>query len=242
MAGRPWTDAERELLEDMYGAQPVGVIAARLGRTVSAVHNAAVKLRLGPQRPADVLTAYEVMTILGRADYPMFKRWVRDGMLRAERRPAAYGTVKRPEWWVRARDLERFLGEYPHVVDRDNVDPAWQQFVPERWITLVEAFRRGAAHPNLLEVAVKCGLVPEARQRGQEGTRWAIPERLVPALTAARRLMTPDADHRRLVLQYDRLQRRGMLQRRRSHITAAARAAAAGGKSHRRPELELVAS
>lgn len=243
MAGRAWTPDEDEQLEELYGSEPVGAIAARLGRTVSAVHNRAVKKHLGPQRPPDVLTAYDVMGIVGRSDYPCLQRWVRDGWLRAERKPAAYGAArKRPEWWIRMGDLERFLREYPHAIDRDDIDPAWQQFVPERWITLVEAFRRGAAHPNLLENAVKAGLIPEARQRGIKGTRWAIPERLVPGLTEARRLMTPDTEHRRLVLQYARLQRRGQLQRRRSYMTASARRAALGGKHGRRPELELVAS
>lgn len=244
MAGRRWTPEELVELEDRYGAQPVTAIALRLGRTVSSVHNQAQKMRLGPQRPPDVLVAYDVMAIVGRSDYPAIQRWVRDGWLRAERKPAAYGASRRPEWWVRAGDLERFLREFPHAIDRDDVDPAWRQFVPERWLTLVEAFRRGAAHPNLLENAVKAGLVPEARQRGVKGTRWTIPERLVPGLTEARRRMTTDADHRRLVLQYDRLQRRGALQRRRSHVAATARAMATGGKTGRAPiaEPERLAS
>lgn len=245
---RRWTPEEVVELEERYGAEPATAIALRLGRTISSVFNQAQKMGLGPQRPADVLTANEVMAIVGRQDYPAIRRWVRDGWLRAERRPAAYGSTKRPpEWWVRAGDLERFLREHPEAVDRDDVDPAWRQFVPERWLTLVEAFRRGAAHPNLLENAVKAGLVPEARQRGVKGTRWAVPERLVPMLAEARRRMTTDAEHRRLVLQYDRLQRRGALQRRRSYMAASARALATGGRSGRtaidaQPELARAAS
>ena len=231
MGNRRWTDAEVEILEELYGSVPSATIATQLGRTLAGVHEKAGKLGLGPQRPPDVLTAYEVMTILGCADYPRIQRWVRDGQLKAERKPAAYGASKRLEWWIRAGDLERFLRDNPHVIDRDDVDPAWRQFVPERWMTLPEAFRRGAAHPNLLENAVKAGLVPEARQRGAKGTRWAVPERIVPALTEARRRMTSDADHRRLVLRYDQLQRRGRLQRGRSRMVADARATSLGGKS-----------
>lgn len=221
------------MLEDLYGTVPVAVIAKRLGRTVPAVYERAAKLHLGPNRPADVLVASEVMAITAIDSHPTFVRWVREGYLVAERKPHAFSAAKRPEWWVRQADLERFLAEHSHLVDRERVDPVFRQFVPERWVTLVEAFRRGAAHPNLLENAVKAGLVPEARKRGEAGTRWAIPETIVPALTAARRRMTTDAEHRRLVVAYDRLQRRGGLKRGRTRHVAMARQLSDGGLSGR---------
>lgn len=237
MAGRPWTERELEVLEELYGTVPVEVIAKRLDRTVAAVYVRTAKLHLGPQRPSDVLVASEVMAITGIDSHPTFVRWVREGRLVAERKPHAFSAAKRPEWWVRQADLERFLGEHPHLVDRDRIDPVFRQFVPGRWVTLVEAFRRGAAHPNLLENAVKAGLVPEARKRGDAGTRWAIPETIVPALVAARRRMTTDTEHRRLVVAYDRLQRRSGLARGRTQHVAMARRMSDGGQAGRRREV-----
>lgn len=234
MSGRRWTPEEIDLLEQHYGGQPVEAIARRLGRTEASVYVRAGKMRLGRQRPAGVLSLTELMVALGISHHAMVTRWIRDRKLVASRKPIAYGSAKRPEWWIHERDLAAFLAAYPHLVDRDGVDPAYRQFVPERWITFVQAFRRGAAWPFFLDTAVKAGLIPEARKRGEHGTRWAIPERILPALVEARQRMTSDAEHRRLVVAYDRLQRRGGLKRSTTRMNAAARAAADGGRSGRR--------
>lgn len=232
MGGFKWTPEQLEQLEQWYGDLRVETIARRLGRTVNAVHVQAQKLHLGRNRPSDVLSMNELMGILGVETHGIVRRWIREGWLPAVRRPM-YGRQSRAEWWIRQADLERFLREHGHQVDRDRIQPPFQRHVPERWITFVEAFRRGAAWPFFLEAAVKSGLLPEARKRGEVGTRWVIPERLLPELLAARRRMTTDAEHRRLVLMYNHEQGRGNVKRKISQMNARARAAADGGISGR---------
>lgn len=45
----------------------------------------------------------------------------------------------------------------------------------------------------------------------KRGVRWVIPESILPRLIAGRRRFTEDAEHRRQVRMYDRLQARGTL-------------------------------
>jgi hypothetical protein len=225
VSGRRWTADELEYLEGAYGDVRVERIARRVRRTVSAVHNQAVKMRLGRNRPSDVMALSDVMkNVLGMDSWSVLKRWVDRGLLPATK-SETYG-VKR-EWWVRDADLEAFLRANPHLVDRDKVQPPWRAFVPERWITLIEAFRRGAAWPLFLESAVKAGLLPEARKRGEFGV-WVIPESLLPALVAARRRMTTDPDHRRLVLAYNRNEARSQIVHKRTYLNRRARELADG--------------
>lgn len=230
MNGRLWSEDDDETLTDLYGSVEVETIAAQLTRTVDAVHNRAGKLRLGRRMPPGSLSGNDLMAALGTQDWRAINRvWIANGWLKATPLPR-YGRADRPTMCVLEPDLARFLQEYPHLVDRDLVDPAYRQYVPERWITLVEAFRRGAAFYNLLENAVKAGLIPEARQRGEKGTRWAIPERLLSGLVLARRRMQSDADQLRLVRMYDRAQSRGHVQRKASYLAAKARGFSAGGR------------
>lgn len=236
MAGRRWTPAELETLQDMYGEIRVDVIAKGLGRTVSAIHVQAGKLHLGRARPAGVLSLHELMGVLGVDSHNSVIRWIREDLLIA-RRKVTYGMTRRPEWWITEPDLIAFLAANAHLVDRDRVDEAYRQYLAERWITLVEAFRRGAAWPFLLENAVKAGLIPEARKRGNIGTRWAIPERILPALVAARKTKTSDSQHRRLVLMYNQAQKRGAVKRRITYLNAQSRVLSDGGRTGR---LEAV--
>ena len=61
MPGRPWTAAEDRTLQKHYRRTPAGVLAERLGRTKSSVHQRAFKLCLVvPQRP---VTRGEIRTI-----------------------------------------------------------------------------------------------------------------------------------------------------------------------------------
>lgn len=230
MAGRRWTEQELETLADMYGEYRVETIAKALGRTVSAVHVKAGLLHLGRDRPAGVLSLHELMGVLGLDSHGSVIRWIRDDLLIAKRK-VTYGQSRRPEWWITEPDLIAFLRANAHLVDRDRVDLAYRQYLPERWITLVEAFRRGAAWPGLLESAVKAGLIPEARKRGNIGTRWAIPERLLPMLVTARRTRQTDAQHRRVLNMYRQAEGRGAIKRRITYMNAKARRLSDGGRS-----------
>jgi len=227
-----WSAEEVKYLEGSYGVVAIEVIAAKLRRSMGSVQNKAQGLGLGPLH-RDELSLHAVMLALGLDAHATVRAWVETGKLRGRRDPESYGRP-RPLWKIREQDLAAFLREYPHLIDRDRVEPSYRHYVPERWITLPEAFRRGAAHPFFLEAAMKSGLVPEARQRGAKGTWWVVPETLLPHLIAARRRMTADRDHRRLVLRYTQDQAKGRLSRGKRWLAVRdARAAAAGGHSSR---------
>lgn len=229
---RRWSPEDDELLNDLYGTVAVERIAARLGRTVTSVFVRAGQQRLGRRMPAGSLTGNETMLALGCTSPATFRRWIRDGLLEARQIPA-YGRADRPVWCVEEPALIAFLRDHGHQVDRDGVDLAYRQFVPERWVSLVDAFKAGAAFPNHLEAAVKAGLIPEARKRGDLGTKWVVPVRIVPALVEARRRMTSDADHRRLLGMYHRSQVTGNVKRRKYHMQHRAALMADGGRKER---------
>ena len=228
MNGRAWTPAELDRLSDLWGTQSPRAIAKALGRTEVAVIVKAQREGLGRPTPPGSLSGNEFAVVVGCTSWTTFLRWVREGYLAASRNTATGS--KRPDWIVTEEALIAFLRDHAHLIDRDDVEPAYRQFVPERWVTLPQAFRLGAAYPVLLENAVKAGLIPEARQRGEKGSIWVIPASILPRLVEGRRRMTPDPEHRRLVVAYDRAQRAGKLTRKRSHLASLARQAAAGGR------------
>ena len=229
MAGRRWTDAELDTLHDLWGTSSPRTIARELGRTLGAVLNRATEEGLGRTTPAGSLTLNEAMRAVGVTSHATIKHWIATGLLSASRHTLR--GAKRPDWIVTEPSLVVFLRRHPHLVDRDDVDPAYRQYVPERWVTLVQAFRLGAAFPVLLENAVKAGTIPEARQRGEKGTRWVIPASILPRLIEGRRMFTPDAEHRRLVVAYDRARRTNNVARKKARLTSQARAASRGGIS-----------
>ena len=229
MAGRRWTPEELDRLHDLWGTTSPRTIARELGRTVPAILVRGSQEGLGRTTPAGSLTLNEAMRALGMSSHPTMRRWIADGLLSASRHTLR--GARRPDWIVTEPALAAFLRKHPHLVDRDEVDPAYRQYVPERWVTLVQAFRLGAAFPVLLENGVKAGLIPEARQRGEKGTRWVIPASILPRLIEGRRTMTSDPEHRRLVVAYDRAARTGNVARRKARLTATARATSRGGIS-----------
>lgn len=231
MAGRRWTPEELDTLHDLWGTSSPRAIARTLGRTLPAVLVRASSEGLGRTTPAGSLTLNEAMRALGMTSHNTVKHWIATGLLTAGRNTLRGS--KRPDWTVTEPSLAAFLRKHPHLVDRDDVDPAYRHYVPERWVTLVQAFRLGAAFPVLLENAVKAGLIPEARQRGEKGTRWVIPMSVLPRLVEGRRRFTSDVDHRRLVMRYDQAARRGVVARKKARLTAEARAVSRGGISGR---------
>jgi hypothetical protein len=226
MNGRAWTPEEIDKLSDMWGTFSPRAIGKALGRTEVAVMVRAQREGLGRPTPAGSLSGNEFMIVVGCTSHPTFRRWVDTGALAASRNTRTGS--KRADWIITEPALIAFLRDHAHQVDRDDVDPAYRQYVPERWVTLPEAFRLGAAYPVLMESAVKAGLVPEARQRGEKGSWWVIPATILPRLIEGRRRMTSDPDHRRLVIAYDRAQRAGTLTRKRSRLASQARQASVG--------------
>lgn len=231
MGGKRWTPEEDDALADLWGTCSPREAGKRLGRTEASIHVRAGKLGLGRSTPPGSLTAREFQQVIGMDSWVTFRHWATTGILVATRN-TLHG-AKRPDWIVTEHAVITFLRTHPHLIDRDGVDPAYRQFVPERWITLVQAFRLGAAYPTLLEHGVKAGLIPEARQRGEKGTRWAIPASILPRLVEGRRRFTPDPGHRRLVVAYDRARRNGNIAHSRRRLIAKARGTSAGGRSGR---------
>jgi hypothetical protein len=168
--GRFWTDVEDAYLLESYGTVPVEVIAAKLKRTVPAVYGRAGMNHLGRDRPPGAMSLNEFMEALGIGAHAMVVSWIEDGLL-VGRRMSRYGRENRG-WLIEEADAVAFLRANPWLVDRDKVNSALRQYLPERWVTFPEAFKRGAAHPFLLEAAALAGLIPDARRRGSKGTWW----------------------------------------------------------------------
>lgn len=199
MSGRRWTDDEVALVEDLFDTRGAAYVAERLGRTLSAVRCKADQLGVSC-KPVDVFSMNELTTILG-TDHHQLRRWLREGEI-----PSTFteGRGRYGEWRVREEDLVAWLRAKPWMVDRDRVEPAYRGLVSERYITLAEAHRRGAAHASALTQAALAGLVPNQRRRG---LFWVVPESTLPALIGARRLTVDDATHRRQLVRYERTRR-----------------------------------
>lgn len=210
MSGRQWTPAEDEVLEAMLGDHGSAAIAKRLGVPVSRVNNRITRLGLS-RKVVGVFSANELAALLG-----IEGNWIRHSLIDTGILPAQlvtgrgrYGITQ-----VTEADLVAFLRAHPHLVDRKKVDAAYQRFVPERWITLGEAFRRGAPHVVSLEHAYRAGFLEQARRRGI----WiVIPESLLPELIERRRTRVDDVEARRQYRVYAATQRRRLPVRRESY-------------------------
>lgn len=196
---RRWAAEEDALLSDLAGNLGITRIARRLGRTLASVSSHAAAL--GISTKPDGYSANAAMGILGVTDHRVMREWIRAGLLPGTHNP---GRGARGEYLIAEETLVAFLRRQPHLVDRAKVDAAFRQYVDERWITLGEAFRRGAAHVVSLEHAYRCGLLPEVRRRG---LRIVIPERVLRLLVDGRRTVTSDLEHRRSLARYERTQR-----------------------------------
>lgn len=191
---RHWTPDEEQVLEEAFGIVETRILAGRLGRTTSAVHQRALKLGLVDDEDLSITAVMEILG-LGRDSRRLYT-WIDSGKL--PRRSRFNGRRK----FVTEADLVAFIREHGHLLDREKVQPPYRQYVEHRWITLVEAFRRGAAHYVELEHAAHAGLIPELERRG---VRYVIPEAILPRLVEGRRRFTTDAEHHRQVVLFNRL-------------------------------------
>lgn len=186
---RWWTDSELHELEARWhdGWAPA-VIARALGRTAYGVRHKVWELKL----ERGWMSSNEVARLCGWAgQQPRVAEWIRAGQLKARHR---LRTGRHAAWAVTHESLEAFLRDYPHLVDRRRVEDAWRQFVPEQWIGLPEAWRRGAPSEMTMNRACREGRVPEARQRGRW---WLVPESILPRLVEERRARRDDLGHGR---------------------------------------------
>lgn len=194
MAGRRWTEAENTLLDEQFGIVETRTLARRLDRTPTAVHIQAGKRGLTGDVDLSITACMEILG-LGRDSRRLYT-WIDSGKL--PRRSKHGGRRK----LVTEEDLIAFIQAHEHLLDRDKVQPPYRQYVANRWITLVEAFRRGAAHYVELEHGAHAGLIPELRRRG---VRYVIPEAILPRLVEGRRRFTSDEEHHRQLVLYNRL-------------------------------------
>lgn len=206
MSGRRWTQEDQTILEDGMYRRPITAIAKQLGRTPSACYLMAYKLGL-PRRDPGVLSCNELSMLLG-LDGHVVVRWLKLGEIPCKHEP---GRGAHGEYHIRDEDVIAWLRAKPWMVDRDNVEPSYRGFIHERYITLAEAFRRGAAHASALGQAAYCGLIPGQRKRG---LFWVIPESSLPLLIEGRRMTVDDASHRRQLIRWERTQRIGEARRR----------------------------
>jgi translation initiation factor IF-1 len=181
----------------MIGEHKAETIARRLGVSIDRVHNRMARLGLS-RRVEGIYSANELATVLG-----LEGNWIRRFLLESGLLPSTRiaGRGRFGVTQIKDQDLVAFLRASPHLIDRDRIDVAYRQYVDERWITTVEAFRRGASHPVELDHAFHAGTVDEVRKRG---VRWVIPESILPRLVAGRRRWLSDTEHRRQVRVYDR--------------------------------------
>lgn len=194
VSGIRWTPEEEAILEDGFGVVETRSLARRLGRSTSAVHQRALRLGLVADEDLSITACMEILG-LGRDSRRLYT-WIESGKL--PRRSKFNGRRK----FVTEVDLIAFIREHGHLLDRDKVQPPYRQYVEHRWITLVEAFRRGAAHYVSLEHAAHAGLIPELQRRG---IRYVIPEAILPRLVEGRRRFTSDTEHHRQVVLFNRL-------------------------------------
>lgn len=75
--GISWTKAERKFLRDCWGEKSPLYIAQKLNRSVSAVKQAAYRLRLGSfLKRSEYLTAYQIAKLLGVDPHTVIDSWI----------------------------------------------------------------------------------------------------------------------------------------------------------------------
>lgn len=105
MAGRPWSDEELEMLEDMAGTYTVATIAKRLGRSFAAVNIKMNRIGVcGFEKSTDLLTMNQLCIMFGLQSRTVKKKWRNNG-LRIMRK-GNYLAVKQ-------QDIIRYLKEHP---------------------------------------------------------------------------------------------------------------------------------
>lgn len=176
-----WTRAEIDQLEQQFGLVGDEVLARRFGRTVVGIRLKAKRLRL--HKRAAAFTGRDVAAIFGIDSDTIGKVWVRRGWI-ASRRPFYQGP--NPIHLIDPRAVERFIVEYPELVDVDKMPDSPYRDLAARdpWISLPEAHRRTGRDPHRIVALILAGAVRGRRR----GTHWYMPVadvHLIPPLRTA---------------------------------------------------------
>lgn len=211
-SARPWTRPEHWMaaevvyLEARFGRVADATIARRLGRPVGGVLLKAKRLGL---RKRDVgWSARQVAEALGVDEGLVSKRWIRRGLLRAQR--AQIGNGGDRMYLVAERDVLAFIAEQGQWIDPERV-PAWSPFraaaLAQRWVSLTEIAARTGHGKAWLMAHIRS----HGQRTGRRGTHWYVwadDAARIPALS-------PDAVadsrwRRDSVLAYRRARRKGI--------------------------------
>ena len=149
---KTWSDAEKEYLEDNWGAETLSRLSRQLHRTKKAVHAETKKLHLGASTKADeYLTGSQVAKLLNIRRRTVYY-WIKYGNLKARHTCLVF---KRKFWLIRHENLWDWLEKNQDRFDSRKIDmselgyePQWLQQkrlrdrnIPnrnKRWTTLQE--------------------------------------------------------------------------------------------------------
>jgi hypothetical protein len=188
-AGRAWNRPEHwradevDYLERWFGIKPDGVIASRLGRSVTGMRLKA--RRLGLRKKDAGYTARELGRQFGVDGTTIADQWIRRGLLRAHH---AYRAGLNEVHLVEHSEVERFIREHGEWIDHTKVpaDSVFADLVAaNRWYSL----------PQLHAITGRLNLDDDLRagllQGRRKGPHWMVPESEIPRI---RRLASAHID------------------------------------------------
>lgn len=208
MNGRPWTQEEVDLLDELLDAgRDDAWIARRLGRSPNAIKIRRQRMGL-PSRRGRGSTARAVGALLGLACSKRVTWWIEQGWLRAYR-GQRIGRSRR-EWVIQEDALLEFLQNpaHWHLWDVEAItDAGLREWAREmrgeaRYLTTGEVARRYFVSTNAVQSWISRGLLPAVRR-----ANWLVPEQaladFVPPYNRSKRGMRrrawTDAEIRELV-------------------------------------------
>lgn len=184
--GSCWSPADVDLLTTYYGRLADETLAARLGRSSSAVELMAK--RLGVRRNDAGITMNELSRIVGW-DHRVIERWRDTKIVRFRRVPHRAGPHEVRFLVGGYATLERLCRERPELFDRTKMPDSPYRDLVEDWIYLNDAMARGAPHAETLARWIREGRI-EGRQRAG---RWVVRASEIGAFRAMNRLRPPSA-------------------------------------------------
>lgn len=177
----PWTEAEDDLLADLWGTMPDAAVAKRVGRSVVACEVRA-KRHLRLARKDAFLTSRQVARILGVDDH-LVVCWIAEGLLQGRKSSVGAGGHARA-WRIDDRDLERFLKRDYWRLDRRRIEVGtyWRNYVDRLWtrepyLTVEQAARALGVGPETVRRHLRRGWLAGVRtHRAARGGRiqWLI--------------------------------------------------------------------
>lgn len=170
-----WSAEEVATLESWYGRISDEKLAAKLGRSVTAI--ILKKKRLGISKKDQGLTGYDVAELFGVDETVVTKVWLRRGLLRARR-----GWLQGPHrvHLISEIEVERFIQRHGQYIDVDKMPESPYRTLAEqhRFYSLPDVQRLTGRHPHAMARALALG-----RYRGvKRGSHWYVPADELPKL------------------------------------------------------------